>query len=106
MRKHALETFFDCVHFSDATGVADKTTLVDNFFCNPTFVDAAYRAGVQPALRFDNDDAETAATCKLLMDIVDGTAFGKLVWFGYRLVDRQRYEWTPSREAVNNCIPL
>ena len=29
-----------------------------------------------------------------------------LVWFGYRLIDRQRYEWTPSREAVDSCIPL
>ena len=77
--KHALETFFDCIHFSNATGVADNTTLVDNFLCNPTCVDAAYRAGVQHGLRFDKDDAETATTCKLLMDIVDGTAFGKLV---------------------------
>ena len=106
LRKHAFETFFDCIHFSDATGVEDNTTLVDIFFCNPAFVDAAYRAAVQNGLRFDEDDAETAATCMLLMYIIDGSALGQLVWFGYRLVGRQRYEWTPSREAVDNCIPL
>ena len=67
---------------------------------------AACRAEITEGVKLDKSDAETTCSCKALMDIVDGTAYGKLVWMGLWLMDRSRYDWVPAVDVVGQCIPL
>ena len=108
LRRPALESNFACIYCGDVERESNRhSSGADlSFFYHPIMANAACRAEITEGIKFDKGDAETTCECKTLMDIVDGTAYGKLVWMGLWLMDQSRNYWVPSVDVVEQCILL
>ena len=92
LRRHILFTFFNYIMLANASEVKA-------LFCNPTLVLAASECFYYDAYGLEELNKDSANVMEL-MDLVDGTATGKLIWIGV-VWKEDSYVYVPDKAAVN-----